>query len=250
MRSLAAFTRFELGRLLRSWRFLGVTVGFPVVFYLLFLNNHPAGRIIYDTVSWRTYLMVSMCSFGAMVAALNASSTRLTTERSNGWSRQLRVTPLPAWSYVTTKVSVSMLVVLPVVVLVEVVGVAFGGVRLSAAAWFGLTVLMWATALPFAVLGVLIGFLASAETIYPVIMGLMFVLGYFGGLFVPVSHMPAALRTVAQVFPSFQHASLGFDLLGGRALAPEHWLVLAAYAVGMGGLILWKHRVEEARGLA
>ena len=80
-----------------------------------------------------------------------------------------------------------MLVVLPVIALVEVVGAGFGDVRLSAGTWIGLTVLLWSTSLPFAVLGVFIGFLVTTEAAFPVVTGLMFVLGYFGGLFTPVS---------------------------------------------------------------
>ena len=250
MTELASFGRFELLRLVRSWRFLAVTVGFPVVFYMLFLNDRSPGKVVDGTVPWRVYLMVSMCSFGSLVAALNAGGTRLASERATGWARQLRVTPLPSWSYVSTKVAVSMLVVLPVVVLVEVVGSAFGGVRLDAGSWVELTLLMWATAAPFAVLGVFVGFMVHAETAYPVVTVLMFVLGYFGGLFTPVSHMPQALQTTARILPSFHHASLGLALLSGHTLGVDHWLVLAGYAVVLGLVILWRHRVEESRGLA
>ena len=72
MNTLWVFGRFELGRLLRSWKFLAVTVGFPVIFYMLFLGDHTPGKLIAGTVPWRLYLMVSMCSFGALVAGLNA----------------------------------------------------------------------------------------------------------------------------------------------------------------------------------
>ena len=82
---------------------------------MLFLHNeHPTAHIAGTT--WRTYFMVSMASFGAMVAALNAGGTRLAAERASGWTRQLRVTPLPAWSYVSTKIAASMVIVLPVIV--------------------------------------------------------------------------------------------------------------------------------------
>lgn len=250
MNAMWTFGRFELLRLLRSWRFLAVTVGFPVIFYMLFLGDHSAQRIVDGTVPWRDYLMVSMCSFGALVAALNAGGTRLASERATGWSRQLRVTPLPPWSYVGTKVAVSMLVVLPVLLLVELVGTTFGGVPLSPAMWFELTGLLWVAALPFAVLGVFVGFLVHAETAYPVVTVLMFVLGYFGGLFSPVSSMPSALRTTARLLPSFHHASLGLDLLAGKALSPGHWLVLAGYTAVLALIIIWKYHREEARGLA
>ena len=250
MRALSAYGRFEVGRLLKSWKFMVITVGFPVTFYMLFLGNRSGGEVIAGTVAWRVYLMISMCSFGALVAGLTAGGGRLSGERSSGWARQLRVTPLPAWSYVATKVAATMVVILPVVVLVEVVGATFGDVSLAIGTWVELALLLWATALPFAVLGVLIGFSVTAETAFPVVTALMFVLGYFGGLFNPVSGMPPALRQVAHVLPSFHHAALGLDLVDGRALSAGHWLVLGAYVAVLGAAVIWRHRVEESKGLA
>jgi ABC-2 type transport system permease protein len=250
MAPLLAFGRFEVGRLLRSWKFLVITVGFPVTFYMLFLGNQSAGSLIEGTVSWRAYLMVTMCSFGALVAGLTAGGARLSAERASGWARQLRVTPIPAWSYLVTKVAASMLVILPVMALVDGVGAAFGGVDLSVANWLGLTLVLWVSALPFALLGVFIGYLVNAETAFPVVIALMFVLGYFGGLFDPLDNMPAALQDAAQVLPSYHNASLGLAFLDGQGLGVEHWVVLAGYVVVFSAAIVLKHRVEEARGLA
>jgi ABC-2 type transport system permease protein len=250
MRELAAYARFEVTRLLRSWKFLVITVGFPVVFYMLFLSDRKAGEVISGTVQWRVYLMVSMCSFGALVAGLTSGGARMSGERASGWARQLRVTPIPAWSYVVTKVTAAMLVILPVLFLVEVVGAAFGGVHLSPGMWFELSALLWVTALPLAVLGVFVGFVVNTETAFPVVTALMFVLGYFGGLFNPVSKMPGALQAAANFLPNFHHAALALALLDGHSPGFEHWLVLAAYTSILSLAILWKHRAEEAQGLA
>jgi ABC-2 type transport system permease protein len=248
--ALFSFGRFELGRLVRSWKFLTITVGFPVLFYLLFLGDRHAGEIVYGDVPWREYLMVSMCSFGALIAALNAGGSRVAMERAGGWARQLRVTPMPAWSYVAVKITASMLVVLPVILLVELVAETYGGVSLPVGTWLGLSALLWLTAMPFAALGVLVGFAVGTEAVFPVVTGLMFVLGYFGGLFTPVSRMPGALQAAARILPNFHHLSLGLEVLDGHALSASHWLVLAGYTLGFGALIIWRHRVEEARGVA
>jgi ABC-2 type transport system permease protein len=250
LRPLVAFGRFEVGRLLRSWKFLAITVGFPVIFYILFLGDNTAGKVVDGTVPWRIYLMVAMCSFGALVAALNAGGTRLSMERASGWARLLRITPIPAWSYVATKVVASMFVVLPVIVLVEAVGAGFGGVRLAAPTWIGLTILLWATSLPFAVLGVFIGFVVAPEAAFPVVTGLMFILGYFGGLFDPVDQMPGSLQFIAHLMPNYHQVSLALASLDGQTMALSHWLILASYVAVLGLAIAWKHRVEEARGLA
>jgi ABC-2 type transport system permease protein len=141
-------------------------------------------------------------------------------------------------------------VVLPVLVLVELVGFLFGGVRLGLGDWVAMTALMWLTALPFAVLGVFVGFVVTAETAYPVVTALMFILGYFGGLFDPVSQMPHVLQDVAQALPTFHQSSLTLSFLSSRTLGLGSWLVLGAYTVVLAGALMWRHRVEESRGLA
>ncbi len=249
MTGLGSFLRFEVLRLLRNVRYVGITVGFPVIFYVLFLHNlEPAAHIAGTT--WKTYFMVSMASFGAMVAALNAGGTRLAAERASGWTRQVRVTPLPAWAYVTTKIAASMVIALPVISLVELTGLLLGGVRLGLGTWVALTVVLWVGTLPFAALGVLVGFVASGETAYPLVTALMFLLSFFGGLFTPVQNLPPALRHVASFLPSYHEASLGWSVVAGRWPAPGDIGVLLAYVVVIGLAVTWRHRVEESRAFA
>jgi ABC-2 type transport system permease protein len=249
MTGLRAFLRFEVLRLVRNVRYVGISVGFPVVFYMLFLHNeHPTAHIAGTT--WRTYFMVSMASFGAMVASLNAGGTRLAAERASGWTRQLRVTPLPAGSYVSTKIAASMVIALPVIAVVEMTGLLFAGVRLGVGTWVALTAVLWASALPFAALGVLVGFVASSETAYPLVTALMFLLSFFGGLFTPVADLPVVLRHVASFLPSFHAAALGWAVVAGRAPGPADAGVLLLYAVALGLAVTWRHRVEESRAFA
>lgn len=246
MTGLGAFLRFEVFRLFRNVRYGAITIGFPVVFYVLFLSDEKPGSRI-DGTTWQTYFMVSMASFGAMVAALNAGGTRLAAERSSGWTRQLAVTPLSSWTFVFTKVVSAMVVTLPVIAVVEITGFGFGGVRLGVAAWLTLTGVLWAAALPFATLGVLIGFVASSETAYPLVTALMFLLSFFGGLFTPVRSLPTVLRRVADFLPSYHHAALGWAVAAGHLPALSDVGVLVAYVVVLGSIVTWRHRVDESR---
>ncbi len=249
MTGLFSFLRFEVARLMRNPRYVAITVGFPVIFYVLFLHSlEPAVHIAGTT--WNTYFMVSMASFGAMVAALNAGGTRLASERAAGWTRQLRVTPLPAWSYISTKIAASLVIALPVICLVELTGLLMGGVRLEPGAWVALTLVLWASTLPFVVLGVLVGFVASTETAYPLVTALMFLLSFFGGLFTPVRSMPSALRHVANLLPSYHGASVGWAVVAGRLPQLRDAGVLVVYVLVLGLAVVWRHRAEESRAFA
>jgi ABC-2 type transport system permease protein len=249
MTGLGAFLRFEVLRLLRNPRYVAITLGFPVVFYGLFLHSlEPAVHLAGTT--WNTYFMVSMASFGAVVAALNAGGTRLAAERASGWTRQLSVTPLPAWSYVTTKIAASMVIALPVICVVEMTGLLVGGVSLGLGTWVVLTAVLWAGTLPFVVLGVLVGFVASSETAYPLVTALMFLLSFFGGLFTPVADMPTVLRHVAAFLPSYHGASLGWAVVAGHGPGLRDASILLVYALVLGLAVIWRHRAEESRAFA
>ena len=136
------------------------------------------------------------------------------------------------------------------IVLVEATGALLGGVRLGIGVWVSLTVLLWVSAVPFASLGVLVGFVASSETAYPLVTALMFLLSFFGGLFNPVRSLPLVLRHVAVVLPTYHHAALGWAVVAGRAPDLVDVGVLAAYGIFLGLAVTWRHRVEESRALA
>jgi hypothetical protein len=62
--------------------------------------------------------------------------------------------------------------------------------------------------------------------------------------------MPGSLQFVAHLMPNYHQVSLGLAFLDGQTMALTHWLILTGYVTVLGLAIAWKHRVEEARGLA
>jgi len=63
----------------------------------------PHKGVIEDGVSLPLYWMTGMIAWGSMVAVIS-SGARIAAERAVGWTRQLRVTPLPTWSYFSAKI--------------------------------------------------------------------------------------------------------------------------------------------------
>ena len=85
-----------------------------------------------DGLQWRTYFMISMATYAAIGAALGGAIV-IAQERDSGWTRQLRVTPLPSIAYVTGKLVVSYVVTVPAVAAVLLAGLAVNHVELPAA---------------------------------------------------------------------------------------------------------------------
>ena len=71
--------------------------------------------------------------------------------------------------------------------------------------------------LPFAALGLLIGYLFDADSAQGAMMVTLFGLAILGGLWAPISSFPDTLATIGRMLPSFRLADLGRDAVTGRA---------------------------------
>jgi ABC-2 type transport system permease protein len=238
---LVPYLRLELRRMLRNRRYVLFVFALPVAFYLLFTavyGDDPARA----GVSAAAYLMVTMATYAAMLAATAANGPRLANERATGWTEQLRATPLPAWAYIATKAASAMLITVPAIALVAVIAAVHSGVHLGAAGWAQLGVTMWLGALPFAALGLCLGYLLDADSAQGATMLLLLALAMLGGIFVPVEVMPDAMRAIAPALPSYRLADLGWRAVAGQPPLLTDGLVLAGYAAILGGLTAWRYR--------
>lgn len=239
----------EIRRMYRDRRFIFFTVAIPVGFYLLWSNifAKSSGPDTDTGLDPKTYLLVSMASFGALGAALTTTGARLAAERQSGWLRQLQVTPLRPWAVITTKVIASMCLALPAIVLVGITAALTQHVHLSPGQWAAMVALMWVGTLPFAALGTLIGSLVSADAAHPVTVACYFALSILGGLWMSVSILPKTLRTIAHWTPSNRFADLGWSVVAGHTPPASDALVLAAWTVGLGALAVAAYRRATVR---
>ena len=112
--SSATYIKYELLRTVRNKRSFIFSLIFPLVMFFLLAapnkNNHNFG----GTKGHPTgifapqYYMVGLLAFGAMIAVLSGGA-RIAAERTVGWNRQLRLTPLTPRIYFRAKIVTSYL---------------------------------------------------------------------------------------------------------------------------------------------
>ncbi|PRY54948.1 ABC transporter permease [Glycomyces artemisiae] len=241
------YTRLEIVRMLRNPRFLIFAFFFPVLLFLLQANVFVTGSGP-EKASAVAVIMVNMIAFGAVFAAMN-NGARLAVERAAGWQRQLRLTPLSGRGYMFGKGLTGMLLALPVVVAIPLLAVIAEGVRLDGGEWTRIILGIWVGAVPFVLLGLLIGQLVTPDTLQPVNMGVSLAMGFLGGLWIPVDAMPGWLQTVSPFLPSYWLTQIGrgavtTDLTRSLGLSVA---VLAAWAIVLGALVVWRYRKDSAR---
>ena len=180
------YTRYELLRAMRNKRVIIFSLAFPVILYLAIVApNRHVSDFSGTGISLPLYYMVGLAAFATMNAML-AAGGRIAADRAAGWNRQLRVSPLPPWAYLGTKVLTGYVLALLCIVVLYACGVALG-VSLPAGRWLAMTGLLLVGLIPFAALGIAIGHLLSSDSIGPAVGGLVGVLALLGGTWFPIS---------------------------------------------------------------
>jgi ABC-2 type transport system permease protein len=244
---MLTYLKTEVLRVLRNRRYVLFALVVPVGFYLLF-GKLAGGNGTVRSVGVTTFFMVSMAAYSAMLAVVFMGGARLAAERTRGWTELLRVTPLPAWGYLATKLAAALVLALPAIVLVAVTAAIAGPVRLGAGEWAQMVLLLWVGTLPFAALGILVGYLLDADTAQPVAVVTTIALALLGGLWQPTATMTGTMRRIAHLLPSYHLADLGWRAVAGQPPIAADGLILLAYAVVFAIPAAWLYRRGQALG--
>ena len=243
MRALT-YMRFELVRTFRNVRLLIFALGFPLGLYLVIAGpNRHVQDLGGSGISLPLYYMVGLVAFGAMMSLIS-SGARIASERTEGWTRQLRITPLPARAYLRAKLATGYAMALTTIVLLSSAGLVLG-VRLPAVRWLEMVALLLIGLLPFAALGVLLGHLLTADTIGPAAGGLVSLLALVSGNWFPLGD--GLLQDVAQFLPSYWLVQASHVALGGAAWSATGWLVIAGWTLPLGVLARAAFRRDTER---
>jgi ABC-2 type transport system permease protein len=238
---MSAFLRFEIRRSARNARFLLFIVAFPVILYLIYAKQHGT----FGGLTVAAILMVSMAVWSGMGSAMMATGPQLAKERQNGWMRQLRVSPISAPRWFGAKLVQGLLLIVPGFALLIALGFGYGHVHLAAARVGILATVLVLGAIPFCVLGLVVGLLFDGQTAQVVQMLVLFLLAFLGGIFIPWSSLPHAMQLIGQALPSHHLAQLGWNAAAGVPLGMSDVLTLAAWTAGLGLVAVWRWRQES-----
>lgn len=239
--NLTALT-LEVRRVMRNRKTLMFIFVFPGLFFYLFGLANP--MVKRGGSAALALVMVSMAVYGAMVGATSGGAA-VSVERSLGWSRQLRLTPLRPASYIAMKVLVAMALGVISITSTFTIG-ALAGVRLPAETWLLCGLTAWASSCVFAAFGLFMGFLVPSENVMQFAGPAMAVMALFGGIFMPLRALPPAVRTLATFSPMYGVGQLARAPLGAPWEALDVVRVIA-WALLFGAAAMWLFRRDTAR---
>lgn len=232
--------RSELMKAIRTPQFAVPTIAFPIVFYLIFgvilAGEGGAGRA--------RYLLATFGAFGVLGPALFGFGVNVANERNNGWLDLKKISPMPISAYIAAKLFMALTFGFIVILILTAIALLFGGLEISLAGWTRMAATQLLTAVPFALMGMAIGFRVSTEAA-PAIVNILFMLmSVFGGLWLPITLFPEVMQSAAWLLPTFHSGQLALASIGFAASTHvlAHVGALAAFSAAMAALAARNYR--------
>ena len=237
--------RLELRRMMRNRRTVIFSLVLPVVFFLMFGSGQKYSGESAGHGNVAAYIMLSMALYGAMLSTTGGGAM-VAVERSQGWSRQLRLTPLTATAYILVKVLVAMLLGAVSIAVTYAAG-SFSGAHMDGPLWVETALIAWLGSLVFAAFGVFMGYLLPSENVMQFLGPGLALFAFLGGLFVPLDQMGSTFQTVAKFTPMYGLNQLAHAPLTGDAPGWAAYANLTVWAVLFVGGAAWRFRRDTAR---
>jgi ABC-2 type transport system permease protein len=227
------------------------SLGFPIVMFFLLAgpnkDNHNFGgdENTHTGLFAPQYYMIGLLAFGAMVAVLS-SGARIAAERTVGWNRLMRLTPLRPGAYLRTKILTGYLMAGIGLVLLYAAGIALG-VRMPFADWLAMTGLVLVALIPFAALGIGMGHVLNDDAAGPAMGGGVSLFAFLGGSWFPILGDGAFVQ-FCKLLPSYWLVQAGHIGLGsGNSWGVEAWLVIAVWSAAGIIFAMWAYRRDTRR---
>jgi ABC-2 type transport system permease protein len=128
-------------------------------------------------------------------------------ERSMGWSRQLRLTPLRPAVYIAIKALLALVLGAVAIAVVNVAGIVQGKPSMPVHLWVASALLTLVCTLVFAALGVFIGYLVPGENAMQILGPGLALFAFLGNVFIPLTPGSIIYR-VAEWTPMFGVAEI------------------------------------------
>lgn len=233
----------ELRGVVRDPATMFFSVAMPVGFYALFVTMFGSGQI--GGLPVATSMLASFGAYGAVAVTLLNPGIGVAEDRSRGWLRVKKASAVPVATTLLAKVLATLPYALAVLVAMTGVWMVTASGGLDAPTWVRLVAVLVAGALPFALVGLAVGFVASANATPAILHAVLIPSAVASGLWMPLEFLPAPIQAVAPFLPTYHLAQLALAQLTGAGML-DHALALlltTIAAAALAGLAYRKLRV-------
>lgn len=234
----------ELRGILREPSALFFSIAMPVAFFALFVSW--IGDEVTGGVPVATSMLATFGTFGVVGVTLLNPGIGVADDRERGWLRAKAVSATPLPITLAAKVIATLPYAVGVLGAMTLVAAATGNLEMEPVRWLGLVSVLAVGALPFALLGLTVGFLASPNATTAILNAFYIPSAVAGGLWMPLDTLPELVRTIAPFTPTYHLAQLGLARIeaGGQVAGSIAALLLTALVGSLAAAVAYRHATD------
>jgi ABC-2 type transport system permease protein len=239
MRLVLLHARASMLELLRYPGFSVPTLGFPALFFLLFV----APRTDADP----NLLLASFAGFAVLAVAFFQFGVGIAAERESPWERFVRTLPLHPRVRFAARILSAAPFGLGSAALVVATALGTTDASLPPLRWVALAAALAFGSVPFALLGIALGYWTSPRSALPTANVLYLVLSFLGALWTTPAHLPESIASLSPLVPTRQFGNVLWGAARGHLWQPRDWLLLLGWTTAFAVLAAWGYRRDEGR---
>jgi len=217
------------------------TFAFPILLFVFFglpyAGNTEAARLVMSSYAAYGIIGVTLFQFGVGIAA----------DRDTSWERYLRVLPVTIATRLAARVIAALVFAVAVAAAVIVTAALLTKADLNAPLLARLVPALLAGAIPFALLGITIGYWVERRAAIPVANLIYLPLALGGGLWMPPAFLPKVIATVSPFLPTRHYGEVVWAAANGAHTPLVSWAWLLGYTVLFGVAAVLGYRRDESR---
>jgi ABC-2 type transport system permease protein len=236
--------------------FIGVVV-LPIILYGMF-GLGDAGKALPLGTDVGAMMFVSIGCYAVVSQALFSFGGELATERSKGWLRRLRATPMPTWVYFAGKVALNLVFTLVSLGGMVAVAVIAGHVTFDLSRLIATIMILLTGVVAFSTMGSAIAYWVRPRAVSTIVNLVFLPLSFLSGFFYPLDQLPEVFAKVAPVLPTYHFGQLAWGLMAPAQDVASfgnppsgstvgHLAVVLGWFVGCGILTVLGYRRELDR---
>lgn len=242
-RILRAEVTDEVLGIVREPTALFFSVIMPVAFFLLFAGlfggqiNSGAGDLPVATT-----MLATFGAYAVIGAAMMMPGIGLAEARERGWMQVLKTTPVPIPLTLAGRVVASLPYAIGILVAMTIASALMGNLEIGVGQWLLLVAALVLGSLPFALVGLAVGSLASGNATTAILNALVIPLAIASGLWFPLETFPDWVATLALGLPTYHLAQLALAPLDPTISWPVHVAALLGFTAitGVGAMIAYR----------
>jgi ABC-2 type transport system permease protein len=239
VRLAALHARAMTMELVRYPAYLVPTLLLPMVFFLFFVSPGPPVAA--------TARMATFAGFAVIGVAFFQFGVGIAVDRASPWEAYLRTLPVGPLVRLSARLLSAVVFACGAGAILLIAAVTTSSASLSPDRWLALSVALVLGTIPFAFLGIALGYWAPAKAALPLANLLYLVLAYAGGLWIRPSGLPHAVRPVSRLLPTRALSdALVASAIGART-DWDAWIALCGFAVVFACLAVAGYRRDEGR---